>query len=354
MKKYLILSSIIGLAIGVGLLDAQQQSGTPNQIRVLLDANGYLVVSTAAQTLPLSQPSVFTNTRLTTDSSGNLLVTDGSGAGFAPANATYITQTANASLSAEQAIGALSSGILAGTTTTGVISSLTTSAGIFSNISDETGGTGVLVGSISPVFGTTIELDRNAIAVTSTDGVIVANTSAAAVGAQQWSPRLRFRGNGWGTGGGASQTLDSAFELQTTQGSNPSFDLVYKTSLNGAAYVNQYDLLTSATGVPSLFMGTGGNIWSGSTGILGFNSQSRLSSPADSQLNIANNANSAGIGFDVSTDSTLKIRTRAQSGYGTIDILGLKSSGSAGASCTITALTGLTVVNGIVTACTGT
>ena len=76
----------------------------------------------------------------------------GCGAAGAPSDATYITQTANGSLSAEQALAALSSGIMRVATTTGVITSLTDSAGIFANISDETGGSGVLVGNAAPNF----------------------------------------------------------------------------------------------------------------------------------------------------------------------------------------------------------
>lgn len=67
----------------------------------------------------------------------------------APTDATYITQTANGSLSAEQALSALSSGIMRVATTTGVITSLTDSAGMATNISDET-GTNKLVFSDSP------------------------------------------------------------------------------------------------------------------------------------------------------------------------------------------------------------
>jgi hypothetical protein len=58
----------------------------------------------------------------------------------------------------------------------------------------------------------------------------------------------------------------------------------------------------------------------------------------------------AGTGFDVSTDAVLKIRTRAQTGYATIDCLGLKASGSAGANFGPSAVASLTIVNGIVTA----
>lgn len=52
-----------------------QGSGIPSSLRVMTDANGYLVLVTgsASQTLPLTQ-TVFTNTRLKTDASGYLQV----------------------------------------------------------------------------------------------------------------------------------------------------------------------------------------------------------------------------------------------------------------------------------------
>lgn len=77
------------------------------------------------------------------------------GAGGAPTDATYITQTAHADLSAEQALASLSSGIMRVATTTGVITSLTTSADIAANISDET-GSGLLVFGTSPTLSTPI------------------------------------------------------------------------------------------------------------------------------------------------------------------------------------------------------
>lgn len=188
------------------------------------------------------------------------------------------------------------------------------------------------------------------VGVTSTDGIVLQNLSPAALATQQWSPRLRFRGNGWGTGAGATQTLDGVMELQTVQGSNPSFDLVYKTSLNGAAYVNQFDMITSSTGVPSLFMGSGGSVQAGGTGLLGWNSRASMTSPADSQWNLTKNDASAGVGLDVSTDAVMKVRVRAQNAYATIDCLGIKSSGGAPPSFGPGLPTSITVVNGIVTA----
>lgn len=118
-KKY-ILAVLIGCSIA--LLSAQSR-GTPSQIRVNVDANGYLVVSSAAQVSPISTVQ-FSNARLAVDASGNLLVAASSGSGFAPADATYITKTTNATLTAEQALGSLSSGMLHSTTTTGIVDSL--------------------------------------------------------------------------------------------------------------------------------------------------------------------------------------------------------------------------------------
>ena len=71
---------------------------------------------------------------------------------------------------------------------------------------------------------------------------------------------------------------------------------------------------------------------------------------ADGQANITNNASSAGTGLDVTTDAVLKVRTRAQSAYATVDALGYKVSGAAGANFGPSAVASLTVVNGLVTA----
>lgn len=78
--------------------------------------------------------------------------------------------------------------------------------------------------------------------------------------------------------------------------------------------------------------------------------RSEIRSPADAQLNILNNANTVGVGLDASTNAVLKVRTTAQNAYATVDCLGLKASGSAGASGTGTVISAITVVNGIITA----
>jgi hypothetical protein len=60
MKKIIILSSLI-LSLTVILF--AQQTGTPNQLRVLTDSNNSLILASAAQSGTVSQPTVFSNTR---------------------------------------------------------------------------------------------------------------------------------------------------------------------------------------------------------------------------------------------------------------------------------------------------
>lgn len=96
-----------------------------------------------------------------------------------------------------------------------------------------------------------------------------------------------------------------------------------------------------------------GSFVPGQTASFVWSTRSRMTSPADGQINWTTNNSATGVGFDFGTDAVLKLRTRAQTGYATLDLLGLKSSGAAGASGTSTPGTGtVTVVNGIVTAIT--
>ena len=70
----------------------------------------------------------------------------------------------------------------------------------------------------------------------------------------------------------------------------------------------------------------------------------------DGLLNIVNAANTIGFGLDAATDAIMKVRTRAHSGYATVDALGYKVSGAAGASFGPGLPTSITVVNGLITA----
>lgn len=95
-----------------------------------------------------------------------------------------------------------------------------------------------------------------AISATSTDGVLLTNTTAATVGAQKWSPRIHFTGQGWKTTStAASQTVDVIEEVQPVQGSaNPTYNLVVSGQVNAAGYAALYTV--PSTGGFNLNSGT--------------------------------------------------------------------------------------------------
>lgn len=82
---------------------------------------------------------------------------------------------------------------------------------------------------------------------TSADGLVLANATAAAVGAQQWSPRLRLTGQGWKTTvTAASQTVDWIVENQPVQGTTaPTTTLAWSYQVNGGGYASMLTLSNS-------------------------------------------------------------------------------------------------------------
>ncbi len=78
IAKRASLSATVGLTLAITAILPYniyaQGSGTPSQLRVKVDANNYLILTGLAQTTPISQPNVFSNTRLRTDANGYLAV----------------------------------------------------------------------------------------------------------------------------------------------------------------------------------------------------------------------------------------------------------------------------------------
>lgn len=121
------------------------------------------------------------------------------------------------------------------------------------------------------------------IGTTATDRVQLSNSTAAAAGAQQYSPALRFTGAGWKTAAtAASQATDWRIYLTPVQGSSaPTASLLMDYSVNGGAFATKHtfnsDGTYSATGniqagngtaaVPAFRFTTGsssGLFWNGS------------------------------------------------------------------------------------------
>jgi hypothetical protein len=106
----------------------------------------------------------------------------------------------------------------------------------------------VVAGSLSQSAGTftgAITDTQNGIGVTSTDGLVLTNNTAAANAAQQWSPRLRFRGYGWETSGtDTSLSVDWIIENQTVQSTltEPGSLLAFSYASNSGAYTKYFAL----------------------------------------------------------------------------------------------------------------
>lgn len=137
-----------------------------------------------------------------------------------------------------------------------------------------------------------LDLTTTAIGVTQNNayGISLVNPDAAAAGAQQMSPGLRLRGNGWKTNAtAASQTVDWLIDVLPVQGAaSPTSTLQFKSSINGAAYTLPVSF-SSAGGVSATSASITSNVVAGgilaiSTGNLGFSGSSRFNAPSDGNL----------------------------------------------------------------------
>jgi hypothetical protein len=97
--------------------------------------------------------------------------------------------------------------------------------------------------TITGTLGTTsaITATANSLGTTSTDGLVITNTTAAASGSPQYSPRLHLHGLGYNTAASASSACDVKHEIQTASGASTyaafgSYVISY--SLAGGGYSN--------------------------------------------------------------------------------------------------------------------
>jgi hypothetical protein len=82
---------------------------------------------------------------------------------------------------------------------------------------------------------------------TTLPGLQVKNTTAAAAGAQQVSPSIRWTGQGWKTTAtAASQAVDwRAYVVPHQDATNPDSNLVFDSAVNGGSFTNQAQLSSS-------------------------------------------------------------------------------------------------------------
>lgn len=223
---------------------------------------------------------------------------------------------------------------------------LTTTTNTWSGLQTFSGGI-----ALTGIVTTTVA----GIGLAPTDGAVLQNTTLATLAIPlQLSPRLRLRGAGWDTDDAVSRTVDMYLEVLPSTGATVGANLRVGYSLNGGAatsplILNSDGALTITGGLSAGSIFTSGAIQVGAGNVFGWVGGTRLTA-GDGLLNIFNNALTVGVGFDVNTDAVLKVRTRVQTGYATVDALAYKVSGVAGASKAAGPVTSITVVNGLVTA----
>ena len=132
-------------------------------------------------------------------------------------------------------------------------------------------GTGNVVMSTSPTITTpaittSATITRDAIGTASSTGFELTNTTAAAAGAQQFSPCAILTSQGWKTAAtAASQSTNWCIQNQAVEGTtNPSTNLVFSSQVNGGGYTaratltsgGQLILGSGSSSAPALRMGT--------------------------------------------------------------------------------------------------
>ncbi len=111
--------------------------------------------------------------------------------------------------------------------------------------------TGAVVSSLNlanpNIFTAVQAVDKTGLGVTTVDGILLENTTAAANNAQQISPALHLSSFGWGTTAGTSQAVDWRVDSLPVQGTVPSSTLQFQSSLSGGAYTTPFALTSAGT-----------------------------------------------------------------------------------------------------------
>ncbi len=154
--------------------------------------------------------------------------------------------------------------------------------------------------------GGDVTVQRDSLAVTSTDGVAVVNTTAATGGVTaQYSPRFRFRGNAWT--GAASNTEQAYIELRTVSGATTSGRIMMAFAANGAGAFTDRFLFTSAGAVQI-------------TGDTTSNGQFFFDNGANSVINFNSSTHRIGPGLNTENSTGFIILTTASAANGGVSV----------------------------------
>jgi hypothetical protein len=119
------------------------------------------------------------------------------------------------------------------------------------------------------------------VGVTTATSLTLQNTTAAANGAQQWSPGASLIAQGWSTdGAGASMPVESRMELRTAQGSTaPTGKLTLMSRVNNGAWTDHigFNTISSYVNLPAAT-------------VLAFDTRAIIKGSASGELSFANSS----------------------------------------------------------------
>ena len=137
----------------------------------------------------------------------------------------------------------------------GTVTSIATTSPISGGTITTTGTISLLV-NVDHAFTAAQSITRANIGAVTTDGLLVQNTTAAAAGAQQWSPRVHWLGSGWKTNAtAAAQQVEWYAEIEPTQSAAaPTNALIFKPVRNGVTPGTGISFCQADTGTPSIVL----------------------------------------------------------------------------------------------------
>ena len=175
-----------------------------------------------------------------------------------------------------------------------------------------------------------------ALGTTTVSGLQFSNTTAAAAGAQQFSPAVQWTGQGWKTTAtAASQPVDFRAYIVPIQGSTaPTGKLVFDTSINGGAFAAAMALNSTNTGSARLtvesILGSAMNADGSGAGNPSFNLFSgRLDLASTGAVNFSSNASATSTmdaGIRRNAPGVLEINSGSSTVYRDILARGLRSN----------------------------
>ncbi len=162
---------------------------------------------------------------------------------------------------------------------------------------------------------------------TSTDGIVLQNTTAATSGVTvQISPRTRWVGTAWDTA--ASQTIAFFAEVLPATAATPTGTLKFGYSRNGGAAT--YPMTIDNLGHLSVLSGidANGSINAGSGQAVVFGSKGFIGGSATNGIfRISNDAGTAGVHWDIRTNSTFFVTTSSDTDGATVKANILQATG---------------------------